>query len=65
MDWTAKNDVAGTVLTVKHVTISVECVIMVVRMDTLETTVLNVRSIFNSHFVTPSRGVLTRGLLCE
>lgn len=42
MDWTAKNDVADTVQPVNHVTNSVECVIVVVRMDTSGINVIDV-----------------------
>lgn len=42
MDRTAKNDVADSVLTDNHVINSVECVIVVVGMDTLGTIVTDV-----------------------
>lgn len=42
LDRTAKNDVADSVLTENHVINSVECVIVVVGMDTLGTIVTDV-----------------------
>lgn len=60
MDWTAKKDVADSVLTVNHVTISVESVQVVVRMDTLGTVAIAVSNIHQS-FITSSWGVITRG----
>lgn len=42
LDRTAKNNVADSVLTENHVINSVECVIAVVRMDTLGTIVTDV-----------------------
>lgn len=62
MDWTAKNDVADSVLTGNNVTILVECVIVVVRTDTLGTVAIAVSNIQQS-FITSSWGVITHGSL--
>lgn len=49
LEWTAENVVADIVKTINHVTMSVECVLVVVRTGILRTIVIAVRNL-NNHF---------------